>query len=117
VLTGGRVVRGESKALGEADVVVEDEYETGFVEHATSSPKPGLRDASRRNRNSSLYPITLHGRADHREDPWDRTRSRADHPTAVGGGFGSKLDLSVQPFLALAAWHLNRPVRMVYSPF
>jgi CO/xanthine dehydrogenase Mo-binding subunit len=36
-------------------------------------------------------------------------------PTAVGGGFGSKLDLSVQPFLALAAWHLGKPVRMVYS--
>jgi CO/xanthine dehydrogenase Mo-binding subunit len=36
-------------------------------------------------------------------------------PTAVGGGFGSKLDLSVQPFVALAAWHLNRPARMVYS--
>lgn len=36
-------------------------------------------------------------------------------PTAVGGGFGTKLDLSVQPFLALAAWKLNRPVRIVYS--
>jgi CO/xanthine dehydrogenase Mo-binding subunit len=36
-------------------------------------------------------------------------------PTAVGGGFGAKLDLSVQPFIALAAWHLNRPVRLVYS--
>ena len=36
-------------------------------------------------------------------------------PTAVGGGFGSKLDLSVQPFVALAAWHLRQPVRMVYS--
>src|ERR1035438_5845422 len=36
-------------------------------------------------------------------------------PTPVGGGFGSKLDLSVQPFIALAAWKLGRPVRMVYS--
>jgi CO/xanthine dehydrogenase Mo-binding subunit len=36
-------------------------------------------------------------------------------PTAVGGGFGSKLDLSLQPFIALAAWHLRRPVRMTYS--
>ena len=33
-------------------------------------------------------------------------------PTAVGGGFGSKLDLSVQPYLALAAWKLGRPVRL-----
>ena len=36
-------------------------------------------------------------------------------PTAVGGGFGSKLDLSIQPFIAIAAWRLNRPVRMTYS--
>ena len=36
-------------------------------------------------------------------------------PTAVGGGFGTKLDLSVQPFVALAAWRLGQPVRMVYS--
>ena len=36
-------------------------------------------------------------------------------PTAVGGGFGSKLDLSIQPFIAVAAWRLDRPVRMVYS--
>ena len=37
-------------------------------------------------------------------------------PTAVGGGFGSKLDLSVAAVcLALAAWKLERPVRMVYS--
>ena len=36
-------------------------------------------------------------------------------PTAVGGGFGAKLDLSIQPFIAVAAWRLDRPVRMVYS--
>ena len=36
-------------------------------------------------------------------------------PTALGGGFGAKLDLSIQPFVAIAAWHLKRPVRMVYT--
>ena len=36
-------------------------------------------------------------------------------PSAVGGGFGGKLDLSVQPLIALAAWHLGRPVRCVYT--
>jgi CO/xanthine dehydrogenase Mo-binding subunit len=36
-------------------------------------------------------------------------------PSACGGGFGSKLDLSVQPFVALAAWLLGRPAAMVYS--
>ena len=27
-------------------------------------------------------------------------------PSAVGGGFGGKLDLSLQPLVALAAWIL-----------
>ena len=36
-------------------------------------------------------------------------------PTAVGGGFGSKLDISVQPFVALAALKTGKPVRITYS--
>ena len=36
-------------------------------------------------------------------------------PSAIGGGFGGKLDLSVQPLLAVAAWKLGRPVRLVYD--
>jgi len=33
----------------------------------------------------------------------------------VGGGFGGKLDIALQPLLAVAAWKLNRPVRSVYT--
>jgi len=36
-------------------------------------------------------------------------------PTACGGGFGGKLDLSVQPLLAVAAWKLGKPVACVYT--
>ncbi|MCK5621205.1 MAG: molybdopterin-dependent oxidoreductase, partial [Alphaproteobacteria bacterium] len=36
-------------------------------------------------------------------------------PSACGGGFGSKLDQSVQPLLAVAAWVIGRPVRCTYS--
>jgi CO/xanthine dehydrogenase Mo-binding subunit len=36
-------------------------------------------------------------------------------PTACGGGFGGKLDLSVQPLIAVAAWKLGRPVALVYT--
>ena len=36
-------------------------------------------------------------------------------PSACGGGFGSKLDLSIQPYIALAAWKLNKPVAICYS--
>ena len=33
----------------------------------------------------------------------------------TGGGFGGKLDVSVQPYLGLAAWLLKRPVRLAYT--
>ena len=36
-------------------------------------------------------------------------------PSAIGGGFGGKLDISIQPLLAVAAWKLGRPVRCVYT--
>jgi aldehyde oxidoreductase len=44
----------------------------------------------------------------------DRSRVRI-RPTACGGGFGGKLDVSVQPLLAVAAWVARRPVRIVYT--
>jgi aldehyde oxidoreductase len=36
-------------------------------------------------------------------------------PSACGGGFGGKLDVSLQPMLAIAAWRMGVPVRSVYT--
>ena len=36
-------------------------------------------------------------------------------PSAVGGGFGGKLDLSLQPIIAAAAIKFKQPVRCVYN--
>src|SRR5690606_27358003 len=36
-------------------------------------------------------------------------------PTATGGGFGSKLDLSVQPLIGLVALKTGRPAMLVYT--
>src|SRR5690606_30882993 len=36
-------------------------------------------------------------------------------PTATGGGFGSKLDLSVQPLIGLVALKTGRPAALVYT--
>ena len=117
VLVRGRVVCGDvEKALAVADVVVEGEYETGFVEHAYIEPEAGF--ARRVGDSIEIQACTQSPYMD-RDDiakilgiAPERVRII---PTAVGGGFGSKLDLSVQPFVALAAWKLGRPVRMVYS--
>jgi aldehyde oxidoreductase len=117
ILVRGRVVRGDvDDALDAADVTAECEYETGFVEHAYIEPEAGF--ARRVGDTIEIQACTQSPYMD-RSDiaailgiPPERVRII---PTAVGGGFGSKLDLSVQPFLAIAAWHLRKPVRMVYS--
>jgi CO/xanthine dehydrogenase Mo-binding subunit len=117
VLVRGRVVCGDvEEALRSADIVVEDEYETGFVEHAYIEPEAGF--ARRVGGTMEIQACTQSpymDRADIAKILGIAPEKVRIIPTAVGGGFGSKLDLSVQPFVALAAWKLNRPVRMVYS--
>jgi CO/xanthine dehydrogenase Mo-binding subunit/aerobic-type carbon monoxide dehydrogenase small subunit (CoxS/CutS family) len=117
ILVRGRVVRGEvDEALANADVVVEDDYETGFVEHAHIEPEAGW--ARRVGDHIEIQACTQSpymDRSDIAKILGIPPESVRIIPTAVGGGFGAKLDLSVQPFIALAAWHLRQPVRMVYS--
>jgi aldehyde oxidoreductase len=117
ILVRGRVVRGDvEKALATADVMIQAEYETGFVEHAYIEPEAGF--ARRVGDQVEIQACTQSPYMDRNDIATilgiapERVRII---PTAVGGGFGSKLDLSVQPFLAVAAWHLRKPVRMVYS--
>lgn len=117
ILVRGRVVCGDvEEALSHSDCVVEGEYETGFVEHAYIEPEAGF--ARRVGDTIEIQACTQSpymDRADLAKLLGIAPEKVRIVPTAVGGGFGSKLDLSVQPFIALAAWKLNRPVRMVYS--
>ena len=104
------------KRLAEADVVVEDEYETGFIEHAYIEPEAGFaRRVGDRIEIQACTQAPYMDRADIAQILGIAPEAVRIIPTAVGGGFGAKLDLSVQPFIALAAWHLRQPVRMVYS--
>jgi aldehyde oxidoreductase len=117
ILVRGRVTRGDVEAaLREATAVVEAEYETGFIEHAYIEPEAGFaRRVGDRIEIQSCTQSPYMTRKDIAAILGIAEDAVRIIPTAVGGGFGSKLDLSTQPFLAVAAWHLGKPVRMVYS--
>ncbi|MDW4498516.1 molybdopterin cofactor-binding domain-containing protein [Sulfitobacter sp. D35] len=113
----GFVARGDAAAgLAEAAHRVSGRFTTGFIEHAYVEPEAAVA-----RRVGDRIEIACCTQAPYMTrdgiagilgiDP-GRVRIL---PTATGGGFGSKLDLSVQPFVALAAWHLDRPVRMAYT--
>lgn len=117
VLVRGHLRTGDVEtALAGADIVVGARYATGFVEHAYIEPEAGyarrVGDRIEIAASTQAPYMDRHDIAAILGLPEDRVRIV---PTAVGGGFGGKLDLSVQPYLAVAAWHLDRPVRCVYG--
>lgn len=117
VLVRGFVKKGDADAaLAGAAVVVEGSFSTGFVEHAYIEPEAGF--ARRVGDRVEIWGCTQAPHMD-RDDlalilglPVGQVRIL---PSAVGGGFGSKLDLSFQPYVALAAWVTGQPCGMVYS--
>ena len=76
-----------------------------------------LRDARRRpDRPSSSRPRRRTWIAMRSRSSWASRPSRcASSRRACGGGFGGKLDMAIQPLVAVAAWVLDRPVRCVYT--
>lgn len=117
VLCSGIVTRGEpDAALARAWVTVEGRFQSGFVEHGYIEPEAGFAEMV--NGRVEVHACTQAPVMDleglERVLGLDRSRIRIV-PTAVGGGFGSKLDMSVQPYLALAALKTGKPVRVCYT--
>lgn len=116
-LTTGLVQRGElEQAFADSALEVTGSFKTGFVEHAYIEPEAGF--ARRVGDRIEVFGCTQAPYMDREELSRILDLPEQDIrilPSAVGGGFGSKLDLSFQPFLALAAWQLNRPVRISYT--
>ena len=117
ILVRGRVARGDLDAgFTQADVIVEGAFTTGFVEHAYIEPEAGFaRRVGERMEVTACTQAPYMDRDDVAAILGIAPEDVRIVPTAVGGGFGSKLDLSLQPLIAVAAWHVDRPVAMVYS--
>ncbi|AKS45154.1 CO or xanthine dehydrogenase, Mo-binding subunit [Octadecabacter temperatus] len=117
VMCGGFVQCGDAKsALERADTIVEGHFRSGFVEHAYIEPEAGF--AQILNGRVEVHACTQAPVMDldalEKILDMDRAQIRIV-PSGVGGGFGSKLDISVQPYLALAALKTGKPVRLTYS--
>lgn len=113
----GFVACGDAEAaLAAADVTAEGHFTSGFVEHAYIEPEAGFAQVidGRVEIHACTQAPVMDLEAMEILLGMDRSRIRIV-PTAVGGGFGSKLDISLQPYLALGAMKTGRPVRMAYS--
>jgi CO/xanthine dehydrogenase Mo-binding subunit/aerobic-type carbon monoxide dehydrogenase small subunit (CoxS/CutS family) len=117
VLIAGRLKTGDVEAaIAAAAHIAEATIETSFVEHAYIEPEAGW--ARRVGDRIEIFACTQTPYMDRDELALVlgvRPEQVRVIPSAVGGGFGGKLDLSLQPLIAMAAWHLGRPVRCVYT--
>jgi aldehyde oxidoreductase len=117
VLVRGRVAKGDpGKTFARAAATAEGKFQTAFVEHAYIEPEAGY--ARRVGDRIEIVACTQTPYMDRDEIALIlglKPEQVRVIPTAVGGGFGGKLDLSLQPLIATAAWLLNRPVGCVYS--
>ena len=118
VLTRGRVHSGEMPRPGGTGLLeASAEFETPFVEHAYIEPEAGhARPVEGRRIEVSASTQTPYMDRDEVANVLDIEPERVRiRPTACGGGFGGKLDQSVQPLVALAAWVLGVPVRCTWT--
>lgn len=100
-----------------ADVIVEGEYRVPAQEHAYLQPEAGLAFVD----EQGVITVQAAGQWTHADQrqlahalglPLEQVR--VQYP-AIGGAFGGREDLSVQIVLALAAWKLGRPVKIVWT--
>lgn len=113
-----QIRRGDmTSACKQADVVVEAEYHTPSQEHAYLQPEAGLAYLDDEGRVTIAVAGQWTSEDQHQiaralDLPLEQVR--VIYP-AIGGAFGGREDISVQIVLALAAWKLRRPVKMVWS--
>jgi CO/xanthine dehydrogenase Mo-binding subunit len=106
-----------AQGWAQAEVTVEGTYTTGWQEHAYLQPEAGLGYLDEQGRVT----VVVAGQWAHEDQQQiahaldlPLAQVRVIYP-AIGGAFGGREDMSVQIVLALAAWKLKRPVKIIWS--
>ncbi len=118
IMSRANLVRGNAdEAIRNSKFVVTRKYKTSWQEHGFMEPEccvalpEGDDGLLIYTSSQSIYDVQ-------RECskalglPTEKVHVRAP---LVGGGFGGKEDMSVQPYAALMAWYTKRPVKVKYS--
>jgi len=102
-------------AFAASKAIIERKYHTQWVEHAYIEPECGVAEYD--GKLVTVWVSTQNVHFDRKEVA--RNLGLGVHQvriiqTVTGGGFGGKLDISVQCYLALAAYKIGKPVKMLW---
>ena len=118
ILKHNRVRKGDvDGAWADCAAIVEGYYQTPMQEHAYLQPEAGIAYIDEAGRIT----VQVAGQWTHEDQEQiahalklPKEQIRVIYP-AIGGAFGGREDMSVQIVLALAAWKLQRPVKIIWS--
>jgi CO/xanthine dehydrogenase Mo-binding subunit len=105
------------EGFAQADHVIEHRYESSPIEHAPTEPTGCIAKPEGNGRitvysNTQALYFTLDNMAMILGVPFNKLRLVGG---TVGGGFGGKVDVIVEPIAALGAMLTDRPVKYAYS--
>ena len=117
LLTSGLVRQGDAAlALSTAAHTAETSVDTSYVEHAYIEPEAG---AAWMDGDVLVMHVCTQAPVMDRDETAAVLGLAPEKvrilPAATGGGFGSKLDVSLHPLIGLVALKTGRPARMIYS--
>jgi len=121
LLQDGGVRKGDAAgAFAGCAAVAEGSFETAFVEHAYIEPEAGWAERVGEGIEARIeIHVTTQTPYMDRDEMAIVMKLKPTQvrivPTACGGGFGGKLDMSVQPLIGIAAWLTGRKVACVYT--
>ena len=117
VLLHQKIRKGDvARAFAEADVVLEETFTTSWQEHAFLQPDAGIAYYE-----GDVLVVETAGQWLHEDLRQIAALLELDESAItiryakIGGAFGGREDLSVQPLLALATWKTKRPTSIVWS--
>ncbi len=104
------------EAFASADVIVENTYTVPMADHAYLEPESGM---AWMDENGVLVIRVATQVIEHCYDIADilalsHSQVRVAG-TWVGGGFGGKEDMTVEPYIAVLAWATKRPVKLTFT--
>ncbi len=108
-----RVIKGDiERGLAESDLVVEREYKTTWLDHAFLETEAGFGYI---DENGKIVIISSTQNVHYKRKEIARLLSLPEDKIRIiqattGGGFGGKLDMTVEGYVALSVYHTKKPV-------
>ncbi len=118
LLSHRKVIKGDiEKAFREADVIVEHTYTTTWLDHAFMETESGVGYPDNKG---SIVIISSTQNIHYKQKEISKLLAIPEEKIKViqattGGGFGGKLDVTVEGFIALSVYHTKRPVVMRFT--